>query len=180
MTAEPGYLSRDPTNTHVYFEALRRWLPVRLAHDLTLTGNNREDVVRALAPMIHMGTPEFVKRTNRSGSRPVDYRSKWAVFIGRYCTLFGGDPWVVYNKTPWPFFVLMLDEVTRGKAEAEILQLKLTSLPHVKDWERRRTIEDLQDRLLAGIPPPTREEEAEEGIKNIEADAARMRGHNGQ
>jgi len=175
MTSEPGYLAREPTNTEVYKEALRHWLPQRLAHDLTLVGNDRHDVARALAPMIHMGTPEFVKRTNRSGPRPVDYRSKYAVFIGRYCKVFSSDPWVVYNKTPWPFFILMLDEVTRARAEEEVQQLKLASLPHVKDWERRAAIEDMEDRLLAGVHPPTHEELAEEGIRNIEQDTKRMR-----
>lgn len=64
--------------------------------------------------------------TAKRANRDTDFR----LLLADYCQIYGGDPWQVYDNTPWPFFLAMVAVQSHASAR-ELLRLsEIEILPH--------------------------------------------------
>lgn len=57
----------------------------------------------------------------------------WPVLLLEYAMAVGADPYVVYQRTPWPFFLMMLRDLTCADARQQLRRVDLAVLPHAKE-----------------------------------------------
>lgn len=118
-------------DTATLLDLLDSWLPADLAAAL-----RRMEAARALQLVSHLLDTQIRRFIRDSATKPeADEDGQDGGFdirlaLSDYCQVMGGDPWRVYNETPWPFFVVMT--LARETAAARhLLRLsEIEILPH--------------------------------------------------
>lgn len=131
----PGVVAGDAGDVQVLEDALTRWLPNEVlawllvleavALDRTLKGLLFQgvDLTRMQSRARAAKNPD-----DQKGERPTD----WRLALSDYCQIYhAGNPWVVYQVTPWPFFLSLLEVSGAASARELIRWVELEVLPHL-------------------------------------------------
>lgn len=135
LTALPGAVAGDEGDQELLLEALTRWLPDEvLSWLLVLEASAHESVLRGL--LFQGADLERLRRRakRRQGEDGEDGPAQidWRLALADYCQVYhAGNPWVVYQVTPWPFFLAFLEVSGAASARELIRWVELEVLPHM-------------------------------------------------
>lgn len=170
-----GAIAGEPSNLRVFWSTVRRWLPLVVSGPLSVLPPVA--VVRMLLPILLEGTPRDPARDLDEEELPeiedpierlvdLDLRG----MLAEYCGEFGADPWNVYNRTPWPFFVGEINKLKRLRARRKVETLDVYRIRYIEDdFDRKDAIRALYEDAGIHVKELTREEKIERSKRNLEA-----------
>lgn len=167
FAVRPGVEDFDETDIEVFRETLEGWLPEGLRselHELPL-GAQLQVVLRILHEGVDMDALRSEgERKNGADDGKESGEPDWALLVGDYCDVWGGEPWEIYNTVPWPFFATMLARKDAGEARASLRRLDENTLPQASGKSRKeilarlkRTAKGPRDQPKAEVDPTTYE-----------------------
>jgi hypothetical protein len=139
----------------------RTWLPPALV-DALLTLEVAE-FARITSDLVRLHAEKAVARTKdaktetagaaKRRGRDSDFR----LVLSDYCQVYGGDPWTVYDTTPWPFFLALIAVQSHATARDLLRLAEVEILPHTGK-KAKEGVESLQRRAEGPLPPAQAED----------------------
>ena len=164
LAALPGAAKGDEEDAAVVQDVLEGWLSPELLELLPeLRTKARWDLLRHL---VYQGADlkalaARAKRGKRKGARQGPLSSDWRMALAEYCQVYGGDPWEVYDRTPFPFFLELLGVIDSAAAQAALRNLRWAAIPHMGKGARDQVTELTDTALgmhLVGVDPGASED----------------------
>jgi len=172
LATNEGYRDNADADTDVFQDAVRRWLPSIVVDEILSDDADRGVVTTLVLGLILEGVepPSEKKRSKVIAAM----RRPYMHMLGAYCRVFHLDPWLVYTKTPWPFFLVFLKESHRQSAINELGRMRTSLASNMKGDAIRKMGNDLKHQLdlveLSGEEKELADIEAsEDGIEILEA-----------
>ena len=161
ITSRAGYVSGDANDKGVFREALIRWVsrcnaPRRHVRKLVSEIDSLADYAITLV----FEGPKIKRRKRHKDDKAPD--TLWEEVVAGYAAAFPSDPWAVYTRTSWPFFLHFMQEAARVEAKQ---QLAAAMAQHPTD----AMLHSLQDVIGAGRPQLTDMERSQRAIADLEA-----------
>lgn len=94
--------------------------------------------------------PDAEARAQKKKAPETDFR----LVIADYCQVYGGDPWTVYDTTPWPFLLSLIAVQSHATARDLLRLAEVEILPH-SGKAAKAGIESLTRRAEGPGPDPT-------------------------
>lgn len=166
---------------HVRSLALRceTWLPpALLSHLLEL---DEVAFVRVIRDLLRVHAEKAVPKQEakeeeaapapKREARDTDFR----LLLADYCQVYGGDPWTVYDTTPWPFFLAMVAVQSHASARELLRLAEVEILPHTGK-KAKEGVESLSRRAEGPAVPVDQDAEPETApMEVVLAGRARLR-----
>lgn len=176
-----GAAAGEMADNRVFCEAVRRWLPLRLASGLLSRRLARARAASLVLAWVLEGSPATARKKDQILSEdgtsitgdPLEALADLDVeeLLADYAGAYACDPAEVYAGTPFPAFLLFYHLSDRVRARAGYDYLATKSIPFIEDEaERSDAMRRLTDR--AGLTRPeaelTREQKIERSRRNLE------------
>lgn len=169
-----GALSGQGDDREVFRDAARRWLPAELFKALGWGDEAFARSVPILLAFVLDGAPEtrrkagevFDRATGAITGDPLAAFAELPVdeMLADYAGAYGADPARVYERVPFPTFLVFHRLIDRVYARRSYEQIIADALPHIEDdSEREEAIRKLTER--AGLTKPKAPETPEETIE---------------
>ncbi len=166
-----GYSKGDDADTEVFRDAVRRWLPASIADSLVADDADRGRTATLVLGLVLEGVEPAKATPSKKGAREI--KSPTLHTLGFYCRIYSADPWTVYTTTPWPFYLLFLQESRRQQASKSLSDMRSSMVSGMSSNGIRKMTRDLEKDL--GFVKLTPEEQHEfdmeasrEGIKVLQ------------
>lgn len=126
----PAALAGDADDMAALRVLLREWLPAdayQAVIDLEADG-----FARALAVLIDGGVElEPPRPKGRSASETsMPAAISFDALLSDWCSVYGGDPWTVLERVPWPFFLRLAAVLGTASARQLLRMAEVEVLPH--------------------------------------------------
>ncbi len=142
----------DEEDLWLLFDHLSAWVPRDVWADLLLfdAGGMFSEIARLLEHHVrHMLDVLDTEPPKREPADQAPAAIDLRIALSDYCHVFGGDPWRVYNETPWPFFVALSLVRETASARQLLRMAEVEILPHTGK-EAQESIQRLRERAGVG------------------------------